>query len=216
MTVIAISRLHFPVTSLGPGRRVGVWFQGCSIRCPGCISVDTWAAGKGLTTVAAVMDVAAHWLPEADGITISGGEPFDQPEALLTLLRSLHEATAVDVLVYSGHSVDTIRPVLDRAEGLIDALITDPYDRNASQTRLLRGSDNQQLHLLTSLGRRRFASYERNYEPADAHFDVMFGADGEVWLAGIPRKGDILKLRVALAAAGHRAWFSEAGSEEKR
>lgn len=40
-----LSRLHFPVTTLGPGRRIGVWFQGCSIRCAGCISRDTWETG---------------------------------------------------------------------------------------------------------------------------------------------------------------------------
>src|SRR3546814_9784731 len=44
---IAVSRLHFPVTALGPGRRIGLWLQGCSIRCPGCISVDTWAHDAG-------------------------------------------------------------------------------------------------------------------------------------------------------------------------
>ena len=40
---IGLNRVHFPVTALGPGRRVGIWLQGCSIRCPGCMSLDTWA-----------------------------------------------------------------------------------------------------------------------------------------------------------------------------
>lgn len=39
---LALSRMHFPVTTLGPGDRIGIWFQGCSIRCTGCISKDTW------------------------------------------------------------------------------------------------------------------------------------------------------------------------------
>ncbi|WP_461325238.1 4Fe-4S cluster-binding domain-containing protein [Bradyrhizobium diazoefficiens] len=48
MTIrISVSRIHFPVTTLGPGRRLGIWFQGCSIRCPGCISMDTWMEGAG-------------------------------------------------------------------------------------------------------------------------------------------------------------------------
>lgn len=215
MTAIAVSRLHFPVTTLGPGRRVGVWFQGCSIRCPGCISVDTWATGRGLTTVASVMDALAEWLPGAEGITISGGEPFDQPEALLTLLCRLRESTAADILVYSGHGEGILHPWLARAEGLIDALISDPYDRDAPQSLALRGSDNQRLHLLTDLGRRRFASFEREIGPADRRFDAMFDADGEVWFAGIPGKGDIRRLREALSAAGHRAWFSEAGAAKE-
>ena len=84
---IALSRIHFPVTTLGPGRRIGIWFQGCSIRCPGCISMDTWAPGRGITTIDEVVSAIAQWIPTADGITISGGEPFDQPVALIELLE---------------------------------------------------------------------------------------------------------------------------------
>jgi anaerobic ribonucleoside-triphosphate reductase activating protein len=70
--------MHFPVTTLGPGRRVGVWLQGCSIRCQGCISVDTWIKDRGITTVDEVVTALQLWLSRADGITVSGGEPFDQ------------------------------------------------------------------------------------------------------------------------------------------
>ena len=41
MTMLALSRMHFPVTTLGPGNRIGIWVQGCTIRCPGCVSADT-------------------------------------------------------------------------------------------------------------------------------------------------------------------------------
>jgi anaerobic ribonucleoside-triphosphate reductase activating protein len=44
---IALNKAHFPVTVLGPGRRIGLWLQGCSIRCAGCVSRDTWEAGAG-------------------------------------------------------------------------------------------------------------------------------------------------------------------------
>ena len=210
MTTIALSRLHFPVTTLGPGRRVGVWVQGCSIRCPGCISADTWAAGRGMTTVDAVAAAVEPWLEEADGITVSGGEPFDQPDALLALLRALRARTDIDVLVYSGHPVERIAPWLAAADGLIDALISDPYLDHAPQTLPLRGSDNQRLHLLTDLGRRVFAAYERPSPAPERRFDVMFDADGQVFLAGIPPRGDLARLRAALAAAGHAAWTSQA------
>lgn len=215
MTAIAISRLHFPVTTLGPGRRLGIWVQGCSIRCPGCISADTWAPGRGLTTVQGVAEAITAWLREAEGITISGGEPFDQPEALLVLLRALRERTVADILVYSGHSAEAIAPWIAAADGLIDAVISDPYALDAPQTLALRGSDNQRLHLLTELGRRRFAAYERLAGPEDRRLDVMFDPAGEVWLAGIPDKGDMGRLREALAAAGHRAWTSDAKGAER-
>ena len=62
---IALSRIHFPVTTLGPGRRIGIWFQGCSIRCPGCISMDTWAQGRGNTTIEEVVE--CHRAVDPDG-----------------------------------------------------------------------------------------------------------------------------------------------------
>ena len=69
MTSIAISRVHFPVTTLGPRRRLGIWMQGCSIRCPGCISADTWATGRGVVALPQLLCQIAPWLDEAEGIT---------------------------------------------------------------------------------------------------------------------------------------------------
>jgi anaerobic ribonucleoside-triphosphate reductase activating protein len=214
MTPLSLSRLHFPVTTLGPGRRVGIWLQGCSIRCPGCISADTWHATLGRTTVEAVIEALLPWLSEAEGITVSGGEPFDQPEALKVLLRKLRRLTPADILVYSGHPFEAITGWLRENPGLIDALISEPYDEHAEQTLALRGSDNQRIHFLTELGSARFASFERPALSDDRRFDVMFDADGTVWLAGIPARDDIRRLREAMRALGHDVVFSEAKSGE--
>jgi anaerobic ribonucleoside-triphosphate reductase activating protein len=214
MTSIALSRLHFPVTTLGPGRRLGIWLQGCSIRCPGCISADTWATTEGLTTTDSVIDALRCWLPYAEGITISGGEPFDQPDALSVLLQDLRRLTSVDVLVYSGYPLNALTQWLRRNPGLIDALITEPYDATAEQTLPLRGSDNQRIHFVSQLGRDRFSSFERPLRSADRRLDVMFDDDGSVWLAGIPRKDDFQRLRQMLNAAGHTAGFSDSHPTE--
>lgn len=210
-TPIAVSRLHFPVTTLGPGRRVGIWLQGCSIRCPGCISADTWAHGRGMTTVASVFDAASPWLGEADGITVSGGEPFDQAEALAELLEAMRGSSGGDVLVFTGYEREAIQHHLDRAAGLIDALVSGPFDRSKEQSLALRGSDNQRLHLLTALGRERLAAYDRPASAADRMVDVMFDDAGDVWFAGIPSRDDFRKLKELLEAGGHRLSTSEHG-----
>src|SRR5690606_36357446 len=106
---VNISRVHFPVTTLGPGRRLGIWFQGCSIRCPGCISADTWDGSAGATALAALLTEADAWVSQADGITISGGEPFDQPDALFEFLNHLKLERNQDVLVYSGYPFEKIK-----------------------------------------------------------------------------------------------------------
>jgi len=205
---LQLSRVHFPVTTLGPGQRLGIWFQGCSIRCSGCISAATWGPGRTVVDVASLLEQVAPWLDQADGITISGGEPFDQFDALLQMLVGLRQRTAADILVYSGHPLETLQPMLDQARDLIDAVISDPYLEQADQSLALRGSDNQRLTLLTALGRSRLAGLERASTPADKALDLMFDATGTVWMAGIPRRGDLLRLRELLRAQGHQVQTS--------
>ena len=207
--IIGISRIHFPITVLGPGRRIGIWFQGCSIRCPGCISADTWATARRLSTVSNVMDAIAPWLAIADGVTISGGEPFDQPKALETLLREVRCATQGDILVFSGHPIEALRDHLVRMQGLIDAIVTDPFERASAQTLRLRGSDNQRLTFLTPLGKRRFQPYQEFRDDGDRALDVCFDDNGAVWFAGIPESGDFARLSALLEAQGHRIATSE-------
>ncbi|MBR1231701.1 4Fe-4S single cluster domain-containing protein [Bradyrhizobium sp. AUGA SZCCT0182] len=206
---IALSRIHFPVTTLGPGRRIGIWFQGCSIRCPGCISMDTWAPGRGITTIDEVVSAIAQWMPTADGITISGGEPFDQPVALMDLLGRLRSLTEADVLVFTGHPWIKIRETVDAFPGLIDALVTGPFDVNQSQSLALRGSDNQELHLLTTLGQTSFGSFQRPITEAERTVDVMFDDRGDVWFAGIPGRDDFRRLREMLENAGAKLSTSD-------
>ncbi len=214
--ILYLSRIHFPVTTLGPGLRIGIWFQGCSIRCEGCVSADTWGTGKGGATVDEIITVIAPWLNEAEGITISGGEPFDQPEALISLLAQLRAKTNIDILIYSGHPFEKIVHLVDKCNGFIDALITDPYEENASQTLALRGSDNQRLHCLTPLGETRFRQFDRALKPSDKTFDIMLEDEGAIWLAGIPRRDDIRRLKTILAKEGHIAVTSQDERSTKR
>ena len=212
-TSINISRVHFPVTTLGPGNRIGIWFQGCSIRCPGCISVDTWdSKNSGLIGFADLLSQINIWMKDADGVTISGGEPFDQPEGLLAILNGLVLEAHQDVLVYSGYPFEKINTTAASKCGRIDALISDPFDITKPQNLALRGSDNQRLHLLTELGRKKFISYDRLRKQSDLSLDVMFDTDGSVWLAGIPKRGDLQKLQELLRSQGHLI----ATSEDKR
>lgn len=212
---LSLSRMHFPVTTLGPGRRIGIWFQGCSIRCPGCISADTWGPGHRRLSLERLLEQITPWLHEAEGITISGGEPFDQFDALRSLLEGLRRLSELDILVYSGYSLEQLNESLLQTKGLIDALISDPYIEALSQTMALRGSDNQRLSLLTPLGRARLGHYERPLEPTDKALDLMFDESGSVWMAGIPRRDDLLRLRDLLHEQGHHLQISAHASRRR-
>lgn len=199
---LALSRVHFPVTTLGPGRRLGIWLQGCSIRCPGCISSDTWANRAPDLEVSELLERIQPWLQDCDGVTVSGGEPFEQEHALGELLRGVRQTKETNILVYSGQTLEKLKanPLLQ--EGLIDCLISDPFDFRAPQTKRLRGSDNQRMTLLTARGEEVFGCLDGATSDADRRLDVMFDADGAVWLAGIPSRGDMAKLQLILEGQG--------------
>ncbi|WP_272680840.1 4Fe-4S single cluster domain-containing protein [Providencia sp. PROV129] len=196
---ISVSRIHFPVTTLGPGKRIGIWFQGCSLRCKGCLSPDTWHVKESYLTVAKLINQIVEWYPVADGITISGGEPFEQPDALFELIREMKQRFQGDILVYSGYEWDVIEDRVKRMNPYIDALISEPFKVEIPQTLMLRGSDNQQLHLLTPLGKTLFKQYQRVITPEDKKLDLAFDEQGRLFLAGIPERDDMSRLSQLLA-----------------
>ena len=210
---IAISRLHFPVTTLGPGKRIGVWVQGCSLGCAGCISPDTWAPGLGLTTLARVTAVLEHWLPIADGLTMTGGEPLEQPAALAALLGWWRERSKGSVLLYTGYDMDKLLAFEASAPGLIDAAMVGRFEASAGRRKVARGSDNQKLVSFSALGENiemmisgcRTAEERGDLGVAAGprRLDLSVQDDGAAWLAGIPGAGDMGRLGRALARAGH-------------
>lgn len=208
-----LSRLHYPVTTLGYGSRVGIWFQGCSIRCSGCISRDTWEFGKGETSIGAVLEIVRPWLKDADGLTISGGEPFDQPDALIALLHALNPVLNGDLLVYSGHPFEKITPILSECPS-IDVLISDPFIETAPHTRKFRGSDNQRMHLLTALGRSRYGHLcDATRDESDNGLDLFFDNEGDAWMVGIPARDALRKIGASLKSAGFTCSTSENKNE---
>lgn len=202
---MGLSRVHFPITTLGPGRRLGIWFQGCHLRCIGCISMDTWPTAKNTSDIDGLLKQIHPWITQAEGITISGGEPFEQPEALIYLVQRLKQLTTVDILVYSGFAFADIATIIYASYPNIDVLISEPYNNKMPQTTVLRGSENQKMHLLTKLGHTRFKALQhQKITPQTPVLDIMFDNDGSVWFAGIPRQNDFLLLQTLLENDGHQ------------
>lgn len=182
---IEISRVHYPVTTLGPGNRIGIWLQGCSIHCKGCISMDTWQFGINKIALAELEKVLKLWLPQCDGITISGGEPFDQEAQLIELLNFIKPYNK-SILLYSGYPYALLKDKNIVQNKLIDVLISEPYDHLEAQTKRLLGSDNQKVHFITNLGEIDFKTYLEL--PFPKKLDVQIIED-TVWMAGIPFNG---------------------------
>lgn len=155
---VRISRIVADSYVDGPGRRVAVFFQGCSIGCPGCQNRALWPhAGGEVVTVA---DLATRLLAECGraghlNITVSGGEPFEQPAALAELARLLKTAGA-HLIVYTGHIYEELAANPATAEALphIDILVDGHYIiRQDSPDMQYRGSRNQRPIDLTATQR---------------------------------------------------------------
>ena len=201
---LRVARVHFPVTALGPGSRLGLWVQGCALACPGCMSRDTWDRTGG--TVMMIDDLVAKCRAAlargADGITVSGGEPLDQAPGLAGLLRRVRQLTVAkpaDVLVYTGYELAEARRRSPEVLALVDAVITGRYEVAQPTSLIWRGSANQRLVPLTGLGRERYLEYVRAETARPA---IQIGSDsGSHWLIGVPRRGDLQRLEKEL---GHR------------
>ena len=208
-TTLELNKAHWPVTVLGPGRRVGLWVQGCSIHCPGCVSRDTWP--RDATRAIPVRDVLA-WCRKVtnnalDGVTISGGEPFEQPAALRALLDGLvawrrADHLDFDILCYSGFPQRTLEKKHPALLALLDAIIPEPYVNDLPQGNVWRGSRNQPLVPLSERGRGRYASHLE--EAADAGGKRMQATveAGRVWMIGIPGRGDMAAVEALCASRG--------------
>lgn len=89
----------------GYGYRTVVFLQGCNLRCPGCQNPSTWDINKGVSVD--VKDLAHHLREKClnKKLTISGGEPLLQAEALKELLEELKD---FDLCLYTGHELNEV------------------------------------------------------------------------------------------------------------
>lgn len=169
----------------GPGTRAVVWFQGCSLACPGCFNPNSHDAARGerRDTDELIESILASG-DRIDGVSISGGEPFQQPEALRELLAGL---APLSRLVFSGYSLDEVRALPAGSDILrhVDVLIAGRYRASERVGAGLIGSANQTIHLLTD----RHARCELAAVPPR---EIVLHADGTLSISGIrPWRPDV-------------------------
>lgn len=147
-----IGRILSPVHSLGPGERLCIWTQGCSKKCEGCISPELQElSGSDIDeeTLWKLMHQVAD-KNKCTGLTVSGGDPMEQPDSLLMLLERARNRFE-DILVYTGFSIGEIRQGCAGRSGIkcldyIDVLIDGIYIRSLNTSDcVLRGSSNQKI-----------------------------------------------------------------------
>ena len=195
-------RLHniaYRTKVLGPGERFAIWFQGCKRRCKGCMSESSRPLNGGkLASISKLCDVIFSQTG-IEGVTISGGEPFLQPEALCSILERIRNYSSLGVIVYTGFTLDQLKelgnPWINKIlSGYVDLLIDGEYVDELNDGKSLKGSSNQRVLFLTD----RYLPYREIYEGTIRNAEVRLSGN-DVFFVGIPSKETWDQWRTAIA-----------------
>lgn len=154
MSTVRIHGIANNTTALGPGNRAVVWFQGCERRCKGCMSPSSRALNGGSEWTVEHLIKHICSIRNIEGITISGGEPFLQPEALHEFLKAIRERTNLGVIIYTGNTMEQLRemknPLIDEIiSSMVDIIIDGEYIDELNDGGSLKGSSNQTVNFIT-------------------------------------------------------------------
>ena len=131
----------------GPGLRFTIFTQGCSHHCKGCHNPHTWSYDGGTAADLDVLYESVAENPILSGVTLSGGEPFDQAQALIPLVKRYKDAR-IEVAAYSGYTFEELCADPDKKEllALCDILIDGEFIEEEKSLELkFRGSANQRI-----------------------------------------------------------------------
>lgn len=172
----------------GPGERAVVWVQGCPRRCLGCFNPTTQAFVT--QELVNVDELESRILAQEgiNGVTFSGGEPFEQAEALAELARRLQKR-GLTVVCYTGYTIEQLwagnREDWNALLSEVDLLIDGPFIESERCHEPYRGSANQQLFYLSG----RISP--ENVEEAHQTAELTLSLDGSLTATGFPEMDEI-------------------------
>ncbi len=172
---------------LGPYERAAVWVFGCCFDCEGCIA-HRYKSGTSLSADASEM--AAWFLSTGkEHLTISGGEPFLQADALAEMIAIIRRSCDAGVIIYSGFTLEELSERARTDSGVsallkaVDILIDGRYIRELDDERPYIGSSNQRVIPLTD----RYAEAIDSYYNSGGARKIELSLDAEkTLLVGVP------------------------------
>lgn len=162
-----IDRMLSPIEALGPGKRLVIWTKGCSKHCKGCANPELWdTTGARNYPVEDLFTMIKNIYQDQnfDGVTISGGDPLEQKEEMLKLLKLL-KGLVGDILVYTGYELKDLenswsRDELEILKKNVSVLIDGPYREELNDgCATLIGSTNQLLHYFDASVKEKYEEY---------------------------------------------------------
>jgi anaerobic ribonucleoside-triphosphate reductase activating protein len=136
----------------GPGIRYTIFAQGCKHKCEGCQNLHThdFDGGELMDIERITAEIKSD--PLIQGVTFSGGEPFEQIEAFTALAEKLK---GYNIICYTGYTFEELKDS-ESARNLlskINTLVDGKFEKDLSNPHLqFMGSENQRvLHTEWSL-----------------------------------------------------------------
>lgn len=131
----------------GSGIRTVIWFQGCLHNCKGCQNPETHDMNGGMVVDIDEIKMQLKNLKYQSGITLSGGDPFFQPEAALEIAK-FAKSIGLNVWAYTGFTYEALLSDKSRLDLLkyVDVLVDGKFmiDKKSLNCKF-RGSTNQRL-----------------------------------------------------------------------
>lgn len=156
-----------------------MWVAGCSLACPGCINPGFWPADAGREVETAELAARIAAVPGLRGVTLSGGEPLEQPEAVAEFLAMLEPR--LDSIVFTGFSPAELLGDARKARALAraDLAIAGRYERErAGDADPWAGSSNKTVLALS--GRIRPDEFP------SCRVEAQIAPDGRLIVTGFP------------------------------
>lgn len=131
----------------GSGIRTVIWFQGCLHNCKGCQNPETHDMNGGIVVDVDELKMKLKNLKYQSGITLSGGDPFFQPEAALEIAK-FAKSVGLNVWAYTGFTYEALLSDKNKLDLLknVDVLVDGKFmmDKKSLNCKF-RGSTNQRL-----------------------------------------------------------------------
>jgi anaerobic ribonucleoside-triphosphate reductase activating protein len=188
MTSIKIAQIRAATRAEGPGKRLALWTQGCSLKCHGCFNPHLWISDESkerdVSEVISEIEMQLATEPDVEGLSFLGGEPFNQAGALAEI-GHYFRGLGYSLTTFTGFTYDSLlsqsklNHSFCKLLSVTDLLIDGPFLENRiDEVRPWLGSTNQKYRFLTS----RYSM--KDIDSSTDSIEITVNERGEVLING--------------------------------
>ncbi len=129
----------------GPGKRLLLYLKGCSLHCEGCINPHLWTFEGGTPIFEdEILDICRK--EQLEGLTIHGGEPLDQANELIKIVKLL-KLNGFTIILFTGYIKKELNKTQENIWNMADLVVAGRFEFKKRNVNLqFRGSTNQRIY----------------------------------------------------------------------